>query len=80
MGITRTKDLWAGEPVWFSYSCPDVFSLPLTKDVKADVVVIGAGAAGIAATDALARAGRRGGLVETHLRKQSSVHASSVEG
>lgn len=46
MGITREKDLWSGRPVWFSYRSPRIPSSPLCKNLRADIIVVGAGVSG----------------------------------
>jgi len=55
--ITRSKDLWAGNPVWLSYPYPFIEAAPLTKNIKTDVAVIGAGVSGATVAQALAEAG-----------------------
>ncbi len=55
--LTRTKDLSTGTPVWSAYATPAIPTHRLTGDIKADVLVIGAGVSGAMVAEELAEAG-----------------------
>lgn len=53
----RKLDLRTGKPVWFSYRAPAVRARPLTRDVKADVAIVGMGISGAMMAEALTARG-----------------------
>ncbi|RVC60808.1 FAD-binding oxidoreductase [Mesorhizobium sp.] len=55
--MVRKLDLRSGRPVWFAYRAPPVPTGKLTRDIKAEVLVVGMGISGAMMADALARAG-----------------------
>jgi glycine/D-amino acid oxidase-like deaminating enzyme len=55
--MSRKLDLRTGRPVWFSYRAPRVASSRLTRDVRADVCVVGLGISGAMIADALSADG-----------------------
>lgn len=55
--ITHKKNLRTGRPVWFAYKAPSIPFKTLTRDIKADVAVIGAGISGAMLAEELADAG-----------------------
>ena len=55
--LTRKHDLRTGRSVWHTRSLPVIAYSPLTKDAKADVLIIGAGISGALIADALSDAG-----------------------
>ncbi|MEO8339224.1 MAG: FAD-dependent oxidoreductase [Nitrospirota bacterium] len=55
--LTHTKDLRTGRSVWQGRSLPAIAQRPLTKDAKADVLIIGAGISGALIADAVSDAG-----------------------
>jgi len=55
--LTRTKDLTTGAAVWSAYGTPAIPTHRLTGDIKADVLVIGAGVSGAMVAEELAEAG-----------------------
>lgn len=55
--MTRKLDLRTGSPVWSAYRAPGVPVDKLTRDIKADVLVIGMGISGAMAAEALSAAG-----------------------
>lgn len=55
---TRRRDLRSGAPVWAHRAAPRVASRPLVRDLRADVLVVGAGISGALIADALTAAGR----------------------
>ena len=52
--MKRTLDLRTGIPVWQAYRTPGVPTKPLTRDAKADVLVVGMGISGAMMAEALA--------------------------
>jgi glycine/D-amino acid oxidase-like deaminating enzyme len=57
MPVTKSKDLWSGTPVWYSYPVPRLPVERLARDIKADVAVIGTGISGAMAAEELAAHG-----------------------
>ena len=57
MGITKTKKLRSGTPVWNEYDVASIKFSKLTKDQKADIVIIGAGISGAMMAEELSSAG-----------------------
>lgn len=55
--MPRKLDLRSGRPVWFAYRAPAVPSEPLTRDVKADVLIVGMGISGAMMAEALTARG-----------------------
>ncbi|MDX8437296.1 FAD-binding oxidoreductase [Mesorhizobium abyssinicae] len=55
--MVRKLDLRSGRPVWFAYRAPPVPTGKLTRDIRAEVLVVGMGISGAMMADALARAG-----------------------
>jgi cation diffusion facilitator CzcD-associated flavoprotein CzcO len=51
-------DLRTGRPVWFAYRVPSVPTKKLTRDVKADVAIVGLGISGAMIAEALTAEGR----------------------
>ena len=60
--MKRKLDLRTGRPVWFAYRAPSVPTQKLTRDVKADVAVVGMGISGAMMAEALTARGTVGGL------------------
>lgn len=55
--MTRKLDLRTGNPVWTSYRAPRIPAAPLTRDAKADVLVVGMGISGAMIAEELTAAG-----------------------
>jgi len=55
--MRRKLDLRTGRPVWFAYRVPSVPTEKLTRDVKADVAVVGMGISGAMIAEALTARG-----------------------
>ena len=55
--LTPRKRLRAGTSLWRSLLCPKIPYMPLLRDAKTDVVIIGAGITGAMAAEELTRAG-----------------------
>ena len=56
--MPRKLDLRTGRPVWLSYRAPPVPVLRLTRDVKADVLIVGMGISGAMMAEAVTAQGR----------------------
>lgn len=55
--MRRKLDLRTGRPVWFAYRVPAIPTEKLTRDVKADVAVVGMGISGAMVAEALTAQG-----------------------
>lgn len=55
--MKRKLDLRTGHPVWFAYRAPSIPTQKLTRDVKADVAVVGMGISGAMMAEALTAEG-----------------------
>ena len=55
--MRRKLDLRTGRPVWFAYRVPSVPTEKLTRDVKADVAIVGMGISGAMMAEALTARG-----------------------
>ncbi|WP_395450258.1 NAD(P)/FAD-dependent oxidoreductase [Aminobacter sp. UC22_36] len=55
--MTRKLDLRTGRPVWYAYRAPSVPTGRLTRDIKADVAIIGMGISGAMIAEALTETG-----------------------
>ncbi|MFN3547733.1 MAG: NAD(P)/FAD-dependent oxidoreductase [Mesorhizobium sp.] len=55
--MTRKLDLRTGRPVWSAYRAPRPQTSPLSRDVKADVAIVGMGISAAMIADALTEAG-----------------------
>ena len=55
--MPRKLDLRTGRPVWFAYRAPAVPTGTLTRDVKADVLVVGMGISGAMMAETLSAQG-----------------------
>jgi glycine/D-amino acid oxidase-like deaminating enzyme len=76
--VTKSKDLRTGRPVWRNGRAPSVPHRPLTRDIKTDVLIIGAGITGAMIADALCTAGRKVVLADTRGPTQGSTSASTA--
>jgi glycine/D-amino acid oxidase-like deaminating enzyme len=57
MPATKRVHLWSGRSVWQARRLPSLPSRPLTRDLAADVLIVGAGISGAMVADALSDAG-----------------------
>jgi glycine/D-amino acid oxidase-like deaminating enzyme len=55
--MARKLDLRTGRPVWFAYRAPKVPTNRLTRDIKADVLIVGMGISGAMMAETLTAAG-----------------------
>jgi glycine/D-amino acid oxidase-like deaminating enzyme len=75
MGLTRTRDLRNGEPVWAAQREPRIFGARLRRSTRADVVVVGAGISGAFIAQALTEAGLRPLIVD---RRRAALLGSTA--
>src|ERR1700678_2731820 len=59
MTLTTKKDLRSGTPVWMAYPRRIASAKRITRDLKTDVLVVGAGISGALIAYALARDGHK---------------------
>lgn len=78
MSITCEKGLWSGKPVWFSYPAPRIPLSALTCDIKADVVVVGAGVTGACVAQELAAQGMRVIILDSQKPTLGSTSATTA--
>jgi NADPH-dependent 2,4-dienoyl-CoA reductase/sulfur reductase-like enzyme len=57
MTATKEKNLRTGQPVWEAYPAPRIPHRGLTRDITADILIVGAGITGAMIAEALANAG-----------------------
>ena len=55
--MQRKLDLRSGRPVWFAYKAPTIPTAALTRDVKADVLIVGMGISGAMMAETLTAQG-----------------------
>jgi glycine/D-amino acid oxidase-like deaminating enzyme len=75
---TKRKNLRTGRPVWQGRRVPAVPHATFSRDVKADVVVVGAGITGASIVDALEAAGAKVAVVDKRGLAQGSTMASTA--
>ena len=75
---TRAKDLRSGRPVWQGRRAPPVPHASLARDIKTDVLVMGAGITGASIADALAAAGVKVAVVDKRGLARGSTMASTA--
>ncbi len=78
MSATRHRDLRTGRPVWAARRRPYVPSQALTRDLTADVIVVGSGISGAMIADALSDAGQRVVVVDRRPPFSGSTPASTA--
>jgi glycine/D-amino acid oxidase-like deaminating enzyme len=76
--VTSAKDLRTGRPIWTGRHAPSVEQLTLSKNLKTDVVVIGAGLTGAIVADALASSGVKVAVVDKRGPAKGSTLASTA--
>lgn len=75
---TKQKNLRTGRPVWQGRRAPAVPHATFSRDIKADVVVVGAGITGASIADALEAAGAKVAVVDKRGLAQGSTVASTA--
>lgn len=76
--LTRHRDLRTGLSVWEGGQLPHVPHAPLTRDITADVLVIGAGISGAMTAEALSEAGLGVAVVDRRGPIKGSTAASTA--
>lgn len=76
--ITRHRDLRTGRSLWMDRYRPALAAPPLTRSVKADILVIGAGISGAIIAEQLADAGRKVIIVDRRAPVTGSTLASTA--
>src|SRR5882724_9183186 len=78
MSLTAKKKLKSGASVWTAYPRRLPVATPLTRDVKTDVLVVGAGISGALIAYSLARDGHKVAVVDRRGPLQGSTPASTA--
>src|SRR5271156_1019772 len=78
MTLTTKKDLRSGTPVWMAYPRRIASAKRITRDLKTDVLVVGAGISGALIAYVLARDGHRVALVDRRGPLKGSTPASTA--
>jgi glycine/D-amino acid oxidase-like deaminating enzyme len=78
MSLTTKKKLKSGVSVWMAYPRRLPVARPLTRDVRADVLVVGAGISGALIAYSLAREGHKVAVVDRRGPLQGSTPASTA--
>lgn len=76
--LIQKKKLRTGTPVWDSYTVPRIPFLSLEKDIKADVVIIGAGITGAMTAVELSEMGLSVVMLDRHRPIRGSTFASTA--
>lgn len=81
MGITRKLDLRTGRSIWEARSAPRVPEVPLARDLRCNVLVVGAGISGALIAESLADAGLDVAVVDRRgaLRGSTTATTSLIE-
>ncbi len=75
---TKSKDLRTGRSIWEDRQAPSVAHAPLTRDIKTDVLVIGAGITGAMIADALTAEGLKVVIADRRGPAKGSTTASTA--
>lgn len=76
--MKRTLDLRTGKPVWLSYRTTKVPEHPLSRDIKTDVLVVGAGISGAMTADLLTEAGHDVVVIDRRGASRGSTPATTA--
>lgn len=76
--MKRTLDLRTGKPVWLSYRTTKVPEHPLSRDIKTDVLVVGAGISGAMTADLLSEAGHDVVVIDRRGASRGSTPATTA--
>jgi glycine/D-amino acid oxidase-like deaminating enzyme len=76
--VTTRRDLRTGHPIWAGRRAPSVVHEPLARDIKTDVLVIGAGITGAMVADALITADVKVAVVDRRGLANGSTAASTA--
>ena len=75
MSLTRQRDLRDGDAVWTAYAVPKIVGTRLTRSVRSEIVVIGAGISGAMIAQSLAEAGKRPLIID---RRRAALLGSTA--
>jgi glycine/D-amino acid oxidase-like deaminating enzyme len=64
MAITSKRDLRDGDAVWRAHALPRILGAPLSRSLRTDVAIVGAGISGAIIAQSLAAAGKRPLIVD----------------
>jgi glycine/D-amino acid oxidase-like deaminating enzyme len=78
LSATHHRDLRTGRSVWYHRRLPFIPRQTLTRDVSADVIIVGAGISGAMVADALSEAGLRVLIVDRRPPVSGSTPASTA--
>src|SRR5271156_428309 len=78
MTLTTKKDLRSGTPVWMAYPRRIASAKRMTRDLKTDVLVVGAGISGALIAYTLARGGHKVAVVDRRGPLMGSTPASTA--
>ena len=76
--ITQDRDLRTGTPVWKEYKTPRLAASSLTKNITADVLIVGAGISGAMMAESLAAEGFQTVIVDKRKPMAGSTSASTA--
>jgi glycine/D-amino acid oxidase-like deaminating enzyme len=78
MTATKEKNLRTGQPVWEHYHSPRAPHRKLTRDIKTDILIVGAGITGAMIGEALASAGLETVIVDRRPPTKGATRASTA--
>lgn len=78
MSATNRKNLRTGQSIWQARRLAPIESFELTRDLKADVAIVGAGISGAMAADALSESGLKVALFDRRGPLKGSTPASTA--
>lgn len=76
--MRRTLDLRTGRPVWLGYRATKIEERPLQRDIRTDVLVVGAGISGAMTADLLTEAGHDVVVIDRRGPSQGSTPATTA--
>lgn len=76
--MKRKLDLRTGRPVWMAYRAPKPHSSPLKRDIKTDVLIVGAGISGAMIAEMLTDQGQKVVLIDRRGPMMGSTPATTA--
>ncbi|AEQ50997.1 NAD(P)/FAD-dependent oxidoreductase [Pelagibacterium halotolerans] len=76
--MRRTLDLRTGKPVWLGYRTTKIPEHPLERDIRTDVLVVGAGISGAMTADLLTQAGHDVVVIDRRGARRGSTPATTA--
>jgi glycine/D-amino acid oxidase-like deaminating enzyme len=77
-GVRRTLDLRTGRPVWLAYRTTKIEERRLQRDIRTDVLVVGAGISGAMTADLLSEAGHDVVVIDRRGPSKGSTPATTA--